>query len=151
MIIDKIKNSELYYSLNQRIKTALEFLESNDISALETKRYEIDEDNVFAIVAEYNTKSKDVAAWEAHRKYIDIQYVVKGRELIGYSNIESMTQKTEYDNEKDIVFFNGDGEFTKIEEGMFGIYFPDDVHMPAISCSEEAKVKKVIIKVKFNL
>lgn len=148
MIIDKLKNSKLYYSVNQRFKTALEFLEGNDLDALKEGRYEIDSDNVFAIVAEYNTKIKDVSGWEAHKKYIDIQYVVKGREFIGYNNIDSMMKKTEYDNQKDILFFNGDGDFVKLEEGMFGIYFPEDVHMPAISCAEGDKVKKVVIKVK---
>ncbi|MEA4846274.1 MAG: YhcH/YjgK/YiaL family protein [Clostridiaceae bacterium] len=148
MIIDKLKNAKLYYGLDRRIRKALEFLESSDPDILEEGRYEIDADNIFAKVSEYSPKSKDSSRWEAHKKYIDIQYVVKGREFIGYNNIDSMLGKTEYDDQKDISFFSGDGNFVKLEKGMFGIYFPEDVHMPAISCDAEGRVKKVVIKVK---
>lgn len=149
MIIDRIENAKLYHNLNQKIKMALDFLQNTNLDSLKEGRYEIEAEDIFAIVVEYKTKNKEVSEWEAHKKYIDIQYVVKGKELIGYKNIDSMIQKTEYDNKKDIFFLDGDGDFIELKEGMLGIYFPEDVHMPGVSCKESNNnVKKVIVKVR---
>jgi len=55
---------------------------------------------------------------------------------------------TEYNEQNDIIFYEGDKSFIKVDEGMFAIFFPSDVHMPGIKCKEKAYVKKVVVKVK---
>lgn len=93
MVFDNVKNSSLYDGLGERIQTALEYLRSNDFEKFEPGRYEIDGENIFAMVQSYNSKKMEEGFWEAHRKYIDIQYVFKGTERMGFENIRNMKKK----------------------------------------------------------
>lgn len=78
MISDRIINFEEYISLNKNLKKAFEFLKSADVDKLLDGRYEIDGENVFALVQSYRTKAENEVGWEAHKKYIDIQFIAKG-------------------------------------------------------------------------
>lgn len=147
MIVDKIENSELYESLHPRFAKAFAFISKTDFSKLDDGKYEIENDNIFAIVQEYNTKDKKEAKLEAHRKYIDIQYIHSGIELIGVAAFKDQIPTTD-DTEKDLAFYEGDASFIKLEAGMFAIFFPDDLHMPGIKLTQSAKVKKVVVKVR---
>jgi YhcH/YjgK/YiaL family protein len=94
------------------------------------------------------TKDISEGRWEAHKKYIDVQFVAQGSELFGYASMNNMKEETEYDTEKDVYFLEGNGNFIDLQEGMFGVFFPHDVHMPSISKDKSIKVKKVVVKVK---
>lgn len=147
MIIDKIENSELYESLHPRFAKAFAFICKTDFSKLGDGKYEIENDDIFAIVQEYNTKDKKEAKLEAHRKYIDIQYIHSGVELIGVATLHNQIPITN-DPENDIAFYQGEASFIKLKAGMFAIFFPDDLHMPGIKLTQSAKVKKVVVKVR---
>lgn len=148
MIIDKLSNSDLYSCFGKRINDALAYLIKTDFSKLKPGKYEIDGDNIFALVSEYRTKDETEGKLEAHKKYIDVQFVAKGRELIGYAPLENQKIISEYNEQNDIIFYEGDKSFIKFDEGMFAIFFPNDVHMPGIIYKEKAYVKKVVVKVK---
>jgi YhcH/YjgK/YiaL family protein len=148
MIIDKLSNSQLYSGLGERINKAFAYLKQTDFSKMELGKYEIDGDNIFALVNEYNTKDQSEGKLEAHKKYIDVQFVAKGSELMGYAPLENQLVIDAYNEQNDITFFNGDKSFTLVEEGMFAIFFPSDVHLPGIKVNEKSFVKKVVIKVK---
>jgi YhcH/YjgK/YiaL family protein len=148
MIIDKLSNSNLYSGLGERINKAFDYLKQTDFSKMELGKYEIDGDNIFALVNEYNTKDQSEGKLEAHKKYIDVQFVAKGRELMGYAPFENQKVIDEYNEQNDITFFSGDKSFTQVNEGMFAIFFPTDVHLPGIKVDEPAYVKKVVVKVK---
>lgn len=148
MIIDKLSNSNLYKNLGNRINIALEYLKLKDFSKMELGKYEIDGENIFALVNEYNTKDQNEGKLEAHKKYIDVQFVAKGKELMGYAPLENQAVIDPYNEQIDITFFSGEKSFTLVEEGMFAIFFPTDVHLPGIKVDEPAYVKKVVVKVK---
>jgi YhcH/YjgK/YiaL family protein len=148
MIIDKLSNSHLYSGLGERINKALTYLKETDFSKMELGKYEIDGDNIFALVNEYKTKDQNDGKLEAHKEYIDVQFVAKGKELMGYAPLENQKVIDEYNEQNDITFFNGNRSFTLVEEGMFAIFFPNDVHLPGIKADEPAYVKKVVVKVK---
>lgn len=80
MIIDKLSNSGLYEFKNERIKKAIDYIKSTDLDSLADCRSDIDSDNIYVIKSTYKTKSKDEAHPEAHRKYIDVQYIMSGAE-----------------------------------------------------------------------
>jgi YhcH/YjgK/YiaL family protein len=147
MIIDSLDNVKHYRNLNERIKKGLEFIEEIDFSTIEPGRYNIDGDDIFALVQEYNTKEPMDAKPEAHERYIDIQYVDKGAELMGYAPLENQEILIPYNPEKDLVFYKADTSLIKVEEGMFAIFFPNDIHAPGIKIEESKAVKKVVIKV----
>ena len=150
MIIDKIENAGLYYNLGERIKKSFNYITQTNLKNLQPGKYEIDGENIFALVSEYETKLESEGKLEAHRKYIDIQYVISGEELMGYVPLGNQQILEPYKEENDIVFFKGDKSFTKVSAGMFAIFFPEDVHMPGILAGQKSPVKKLVIKCLFS-
>lgn len=151
MIKDNIKNANLYYGLSNFVELGLKYLEETDFSSVENGKYEILSDKVYAIVQDYSSKLKSEAKFEAHRKYIDIQYVIKGEELMGVANTDDFTEAVAYDGEKDIVFLEPKSDcsqdFVKVSEKEFVIFTPNDAHMPSIAVCKPDYVKKVVVKV----
>ncbi|GFZ32140.1 beta-D-galactosidase [Clostridium zeae] len=147
MIIDKLDNGMYYYGLGKRMKKAFEYLRSTDLDQLQVGKYQIENDEIYAMVSEYDTKSVEDALWEAHKNYIDIQYMVKGSEKMGYTNVENIQTTVEYNAEKDILFGTAKGDFVTVEQGMFVVFTPQDGHMPSICLEKSEKVRKVVVKV----
>ena len=147
MIIDKLSNAHIYSGLGERINKAFTYLKETDFSKMELGKYEIDGEKIFALVNEYNTKDESEGKLEAHKKYIDVQFVAKGSEQMGYAPLENQKVIDEYNEHNDIIFFSGKKSFTQVDEGMFAIFFPTDVHLPGIKVNEKSYVKKVVIKV----
>jgi YhcH/YjgK/YiaL family protein len=148
MIIDKIQNSHIYKNISERINKSFEYIRTTDLKNLPAGRYPIDGENIFSLVSKYKTKSEPEGKLEAHKKYFDVQYVISGEELMGYSPLGNQQILEPYKEENDIVFYTGDKSFTKVSEGMFAIFFPEDVHMPGISTGKISDVKKLVIKVR---
>jgi len=148
MIIDKIENSHLYEGISERIKQALEYIHTADLKTIKPGKYEINGENIFALISEYKTKLEKEGKLEAHRKYLDVQYVIEGEELMGYAPLGAQIVLEPYKDENDINFFKGEKSFIKVSSGMFAIFFPYDVHMPGISTGDITDVKKLVIKVR---
>lgn len=146
MVLDKIENSGLYKSLHTRFDKAFEYIRETDFSLLVDGKYEIEGENIFALVQEYNTKDAKDAKPEAHKKYIDIQYVHVGAELIGIAPLTDQNI-VKSEPQKDITFYESETSFVKLEAGMFAIFFPSDLHMPGILETQPANVKKIVMKV----
>jgi len=148
MIFDKIENIELYASIGKNLKKGIDFLISNDLMNLPVGKTEIDGANVFASVSEYVSKPQAECRSEAHEKYIDIQCVISGKEIIGYVPLGGQTVTTPYNPEKDIVFFSGETTPLVLNAGMFAVFFPQDVHQPCAQVNGPEPVKKIVVKVK---
>ena len=147
MIIDNIKNSNIYHGLNPRIKAALNYLAETDFSQMELGRYDIDGNNIFAMVQEYETKPREEKVFEAHRRYIDVQYVISGIELMGYAHIDTLNIEQDYNETTDALFLSGEGNFLHTSMGTFTILYPQDAHMPGTAIDKPWKVRKVVVKV----
>lgn len=150
--VNKKEFAVSYYKNKERWDKAFVFLKNNDLSKLELKRYDIDGDNLYAPVTEYLTKNAEDARYEAHQKYIDIQYVISGKELIG---AVPTTLKNEvlvpYDSTKDVEFFTvTKGVDYKATPERFFIFFPSDAHRPSLKDGENSQVKKIVVKVKVD-
>lgn len=141
-----------YFRNKERWDKAFIFLKSSDLTALELKRYDIDGDNLYAPVSEYLTKNEEDARYEAHQKYIDIQYVVSGKELIGVAPVSQKKDVLEaYDSTKDIEFLTvTGGENRPALPDKFFIFFPDDAHRPGLKDGENSPVRKIVVKVKVD-
>jgi YhcH/YjgK/YiaL family protein len=148
MIVDQLKNIEIYKTLSPDIYAGLVFLKdaSADI-ALGT--YPISE-NVKAIVSEYETVADFTRGYEAHNHVIDIQYPVKGVERVKWSPIEGMSINIPYDEAKDRTFYKDPSEMgthVDIGKGIFAIMFPGDGHGPQHYIEKAELIKKITIKV----
>lgn len=146
MVFDRIENAATYYRLSSRIETALRFLQRNDLQTLPLGRMELDGDRLFALVQEYPTKRPEETFWETHRKYIDVQYIVSGAEAMGYAPKQSMTLKTDYNPERDIFVWTGQGTQLVLSAGTFVIFHPHDAHMGGLIIDEPRQVRKVVLK-----
>ncbi|WP_205509691.1 YhcH/YjgK/YiaL family protein [Longitalea arenae] len=148
MIIDLLSNAHLYYNQGPLFKKAFEYLAHTDLSKVEKGKYELDGDKLFAIVNEYDTISPDNEQMESHKKYIDIQYIVAGAERIGHDFLKEQTPSKAYDSEKDFMLWGQKPSFFSVlQQGMFAVFFPHDLHMPNIFIDSPSYVKKVVIKV----
>lgn len=147
MIFDSIENAEIYYGLGEKFQKAFEFLKTADFDKLGTDKIEIDGENIFALPEKYITKNPEEGVWEAHRKYIDIQYMVDGTENIGYVLIDYLDELEDYNEVKDMELLKGEGDYMLINAGEFAVFFPDDAHMPGLKVEENEEVYKVIVKI----
>ena len=148
MIVDQLKNAEQYYGFGTGIEAALRYLQQTDFTNVAPERYDIDGDRVYAMVQEYDSKPRAEGFWEAHRKYLDVQYVAAGFEHMGYAAAATL-QAGPYEGDKDFIKLEGDGEFFLLREGYFCILAPQDAHMPGMAVGQSAPVKKVVVKVEF--
>ena len=146
MIFDRIANAHIYASLGQGIARALRYLGDTDLAALEPGRYEIEGTDLYVVVSEYATKQPSDGRWEAHRRYIDLQYLVRGTERIGYATVDRL-EAGPYDERKDVMSLGGSGQFVTLEPGDFMLLWPHDAHMPGIAVDSPAPVKKVVVKI----
>ncbi len=85
---------------------------------------------------------------EAHRKFLDIQYVVKGEETVGWAPLNTLTPAGEFSEEKDVGMYAGKVEFVRVTAGNCYVVFPEDAHMPGVTLGETAPVHKLVIKLK---
>ena len=141
-----------YFKNKERWEKAFKFLKSNDLSKLELKRIDIDGDNLYALVSEYLSKNEETAKFEAHRKYIDIQYVISGKEIMNIAPMTTVKEVlTPYDATKDIEFITVDKIVNyKATPANFFIFFPDDAHRPGLKDGVNSSVRKIVVKVKVD-
>lgn len=147
MIIDRLENASLYDALGERITKAFHFLNTTELDRLEQGSHEIEGDDIFAIVNEYNTQIYKEQALEAHREYIDVQYMVEGEELMGYCAFSGQSPSKGYSVSEDYALYREEPSFVEMKKGMFAIFFPTDLHMPGMGKSERP-VKKIVVKVR---
>jgi biofilm protein TabA len=150
--VDKKEFAISYFKNKERWEKAFKFLAGSDLSKLEIRKYDIDGDNLFATVSEYATKNEETTNFEAHRKYIDIQYVISGKEIMNKAPISKVSMVvTPYDSSKDIEFMKV-GTIVKYvaTQSNFFIFFPGDAHRPGIKDGVSSTVRKIVVKVKVD-
>ena len=150
MIFDRLNNSKQYEVLGERFKSAFDFLKNNNLAELKDGKYNIEGENIYANVQTLITKDKQEKKWEVHREYIDIQYVIKGKEAMGYGILEDFSCDIPYNKEKDIEFLKTKKEYNyvNVKAGDFVIFYPNDVHAPMLCVDGSEEIKKVIVKIK---
>lgn len=149
MIKNSLKYTKNYYNLSEKIKIGLEYLENNNLKDTPNGKYEILGQDVFINVQDYNSKPEVQGKWEAHRKYIDIQFMIKGSEKIGVGEIQDYQTTEPYSDENDVEFLKTDKpqQFITMDENDYIILYPHDVHMPQICINEPSYVKKAVLKI----
>jgi len=150
MIVSHVKQLGLQATLPARLKTGIEFLQRSDIRDLADGRVEIDGDRVFAIVQRYETTPAAEPAFEYHRKYIDIQFIVAGEEVIGWVPSQRIEVTEAYDVDKDIAFGRApQGQWTPLllQAGHAAVLYPEDGHAPKLAAGKPSPVHKIVVKV----
>lgn len=133
-------------------EVVVDFLSSTNWNSLQNGKHLITEDGmVYAFVQEYQTK--DDSMMEAHRKYIDIQYVISGREYIYVCPLNECREQTkEYVESSDIEFYKTPSSFRKVlaDSSAYIILFPSDAHQPCMSVDGiKSDIRKIVVKIPF--
>jgi len=148
MIVDRISNAHLYTNLHPLFAEAFEFLRNSDIAGVAEGEHLIKGREVFAKVEAYDTNPADEGLHEAHRKYIDIQFIVEGKEYVGYAPLVDQAVVTEYSEASDIAFYDEPSpSFVSLSKGMFAVFFPEDAHKPCRYLESSSRVKKIVVKI----
>jgi YhcH/YjgK/YiaL family protein len=149
MIIDKLTNWRRYSALAE-LRPAFEFLAGQTEACLAGGRVDIDGDRVYALVQAYTPKPIEEARFESHHRYIDIQYVCQGREMLGAAPAADLDTETPYDPDKDVAFHPKPKAFAKVAllAGYFAVCYPEDGHMPGCLLDSTDQVAKIVVKVR---
>ena len=150
MIYDKTAHWKNYFPKNEIWKKVFAFVKT---CSADTKhgRHAIAGEDAYASVFSYDTKPQKEGVYEAHRKQIDVQMLLKGRELVYVTAIDGLSVKTEYDQEQDCALFNDPERLpgaTPLTDGFFAVFFPNDAHKPALNYGASSEnVKKIVVKI----
>ena len=100
------------------------------------------------LVQQGTTKDAATQQVEAHRNYLDIQFLVKGEETMGWAPIEALTPAGEYNETKDKAMYTGHVDFMRIAEGYCYVAYPEDGHMPGVHLDAPKDYTKLVVKLK---
>ena len=149
MILDKLSNWGLYFK-TPKFSEIFEELSKIDPST---------KNGIYAFldyefrVMSYKTKLRSEII-ESHRKFVDIQILLKGSERIKVYDSSQVEISEPYKDQTDCVFYqkpkNCHSDIV-IQEGWMGVFFPDDIHNPQLAENQPIEIKKVVIKVNEKL
>ena len=146
MILDTLQNQHLYRGL-PKFAVAFDAL-LNGIARREDDVYELAGPEIRAIVQRYPTRPIEKCTWEAHRKFIDVQFIEAGAEKMGWSPVGLLKSRGPYDDGKDVEFFDGaGGEYFNVGAGKFTVFFPTDAHRPCVQIDQPGQIVKAVIKI----
>lgn len=150
MILDKLSQWHQYSALSPHFARAFAFLEQvNDETP--AGRHELAGEDVYAMVQRHATHPVEDAHYEVHRKYIDVQYIQRGREVIYWAPLNLLTDGVmPFDVEKDAALYGlvPEGIPLPMRAGHFAVFFPADGHIPSCTWERSAEVQKVVVKVR---
>ncbi len=153
MIFDKMDNISDYFEELPLLKKVEEFVADFNHKKFADGTYEIDGKRVFAMVQSYRTKQQtQEMMFEAHKKYIDLQYVVNGMEKIRWAKLDKVDLVEErYSSGGDIAFYEGDAMFDfTLTKGTFLLLYPEDTHLPGLSAQKDINVRKIVFKIQVD-
>ena len=151
MIYDTLEHLDAYHGIHPGVMRGLELLRDTDFSRWEVGRHEIEGDKLFVLIQSYDSKLQNDTP-EAHKKYIDIQYLLSGRELMDVAPLEEMTEETEARPENDIWFYRGPmANRVLLGDGRFAVLWPGDAHAPCIAVDQRPQpCRKCVVKVRVD-
>ena len=145
MIVCPWKELHRYASLLPGLEEAVKLVDS--LEDLTPATYPLSDGNK-VLIQLGTTKSAQGALAEAHREYLDIQYILEGQETVGWAPVETLTLEGEFDTAKDKGKYSGSFDFMTIRAGYCYVVFPEDGHMPGVHLDAPAEFKKAVVKLK---
>jgi len=146
VILSRLDHADRYAACHRLFPIAFNYLRGENLAELPEGRHVIDDDRLFAIVSRDLGRGKSDAVLEHHARYIDIQYVISGFDLIGWSEVADCRKpKRPFDRERDLGFFNDvPSSWLRVSDGSLAIFYPEDAHAPL---GTSGPVHKIVLKV----
>ena len=149
MIIANIKDAKRYYPLHPAYPAVFEFLKALSEESTEGtvgKGYKVNFSGKTCMTSDKAADGSD-KVFEAHRRFIDIHYCIKGTEGIGYADVEALMPITEYNEQDDYLLLKGEYHKLVLREGDFMIVYPEDAHIPMMVGDAEGELLKAVAKI----
>jgi len=149
MIVSHLDQLASQARLTPAMQQAIAFLTDLQ-TAPEDGRVDIDGDRVYALVQSYETKTGSQVMFEGHRRYIDLQFVYEGEEMLGWAPADLAEVTRPYDQERDMWLGSvPDGAWTpvRLSAGDIAVLYPTDAHAPMRAVGTSSPVKKLVVKV----
>ena len=147
MILDNLEHMEQYKALHPALAKGLAVLQ-RDLSVQLDGRYEVEGEDLYYMIQSYQTRP-DNDLPEAHRRYLDIQCVLQGEEVIAVGPLSSMKLVEEHPD-RDLWLYHGEMDRITLRPGRFVVLFPQDAHAAAIAVKEPSHCNKVVVKVRWE-
>jgi YhcH/YjgK/YiaL family protein len=133
----------------KELERAFEFLRTGSVETKAPGRYQIDADRIYATVSQSGARSPESAQFEAHRKYIDLHYLISGKEMIGWARQTDLRQAKPYSADSEAGMYERPKEYRRLilSPGDFVVFFPGQAHMPTCQVDGPGELKKVVVKI----
>lgn len=153
MYFTSIHSNDSFEHYPKAIRRAIDYLKSHDFSAMEAGVYEIEGKQLYAQVIDTETTPKEEKRPESHEKYLDVQFLAQGKELIGCTPNTGNYEIAEKLQDKDLIFYTAveNETFLVMRPGSVAVLFPHDIHRPACADGTPAKIRKIVVKVSVEL
>lgn len=150
MVFGNIRDLNDYGFLEEKIKKCFAYAKENDLMSYEKGSHEIEGDDLFVNIVEYETTNVENRFWEAHRYYLDLHLMLDGKEKIDVNFTDNLEQK-EFVEKDDFLPMEGkENGFVILEEGDFLLCYPKDAHRTAVQVEDPMKIKKAIFKIRIK-
>lgn len=148
MIHDRLERAPLYFGAHPGFRAAFEWLGAHAATAEAGMAVPVAGDRVVARPARYVPHAFDPERFEHHRRFVDVQYVAEGEEVVRVGDAAEMRRVGAFDEAADVGFLAGEGEPVRLRAGEFLVLWPHEAHQPGIAPGPEpAGVRKVVVKV----
>jgi biofilm protein TabA len=150
MIVTDLDHLHEQIPASPRVRSAVDFLMESRLQDLPDGRIEIDGDRLYALIQSYQTIPWENAKFEAHRRYIDFQFIASGSEAMGWCHLDRMTETVPYNDAKDVWYgkpTSGGITAVPLTAGQLAVLFPNDAHAPKLLVNQPEAVKKIVVKV----
>ena len=149
MIIDDFEHAGRYKGLGARFEKVFRYLKDTDFSTMADGTYEIEGKDIWALLTSFKTEAEGARKFEAHKTYIDVQYLLNGNEIMYWAPARELDVEGAYSEEKDILFFKGSSPSSvHLKPGRFIVFFPQDAHKAGCQWKGQEDVRKVVVKVR---
>jgi len=134
--------------LPAELRQAIEHIKQHVTPETPLGKHDIDGNNLFFLVSEDETQPLAERRAEYHARYLDIQIVMRGVEGMTFSCLPAGEPDTDWLADKDNAFLpeGGQEKTVVLQEGDFVVFYPGEVHKPLCAVGENAKVRKVVVK-----
>ena len=155
MILGHINARESENAYSAQVQKAIAYCRETDVSRMKEGRYPHDNGDFIVLINERRTGLKEEKLPEVHREYAELQFMVSGKEYIGfYPDLCDNEIRMDCLGEKDALFYKENyqsGEvMLPLTAGSYAVFFPEDVHRPFCQVDGPEDVKKIVIKIRMS-
>ena len=149
MLVSRLEDVHKYLAYTARFEKAFTWLRTADLASLPLGVHIIDGDRITANIQEFDTVSSSEKAYEAHRRYADIHYVIAGEELVSIAHVSQVQPLQAFDEQADFCLYSEPAScmLIPLQADEFVVAYPEDAHKPGCALTAPSHIRKVCIKV----